>query len=232
MPYRPDGEGFPMMRPEDGAIKPGAAFPDFSSLPPDVLSCAKHILGEGVLEQIKSGELSGERFAEAVKRCFYEAGGVPPPPIKGMVCPAMPTVDQCPAGQRKAAVFSSPECGTYYTCKPEGGEICIQVVTPARDPATGYCKNFPTPCDVPQGWSRVDSCEPAPSSGSFLPALTPEVVSCLKNYLSEEMIRNLQFQPPPPDALEIVKRCYTLEQTDVSGGNLLRVFAPFFFFLR
>ncbi len=36
--------------------------------------------------------------------------------------------------------------------------ICIQVITPAKSPKTGECKNFPTPCDVPQGWNRVSRC--------------------------------------------------------------------------
>ncbi len=29
---------------------------------------------------------------------------------------------------------------------------CVQVSTPSRNPATGECKEFPTPCDVPDGW--------------------------------------------------------------------------------
>lgn len=36
--------------------------------------------------------------------------------------------------------------------------VCVQVITPARDSATGICKKFPTPCDVPQGWIKVESC--------------------------------------------------------------------------
>ena len=35
---------------------------------------------------------------------------------------------------------------------------CIQVITPARDPKTGACKNFPNPCVVPEGWVKVDRC--------------------------------------------------------------------------
>jgi hypothetical protein len=37
-------------------------------------------------------------------------------------------------------------------------EVCIQVITPARNPLTGECRVFPTPCDVPDGWVRVASC--------------------------------------------------------------------------
>ncbi|MBI2430972.1 MAG: hypothetical protein HYV39_03080 [Candidatus Levybacteria bacterium] len=35
---------------------------------------------------------------------------------------------------------------------------CIQVITPATNPETGKCENFATPCDVPEGWIRVDKC--------------------------------------------------------------------------
>ncbi len=41
--------------------------------------------------------------------------------------------------------------------------VCIQVITPAKNLGTGECREFPTPCDVPQGWEKVDSCGPAPS---------------------------------------------------------------------
>lgn len=37
-------------------------------------------------------------------------------------------------------------------------QVCIQVITPAKDPITNECKEFPTPCDVPKSWTRVNSC--------------------------------------------------------------------------
>ena len=45
----------------------------------------------------------------------------------------------------------------YQTIKPESKEdrICIQVITPARNPQTGEVRDFPTPCDVPEGWEVV-----------------------------------------------------------------------------
>ncbi|MFQ6049892.1 MAG: DUF5667 domain-containing protein [Candidatus Paceibacterales bacterium] len=36
--------------------------------------------------------------------------------------------------------------------------VCIQVITPAKNLKTGECKEFPTPCDVPAGWVKVDEC--------------------------------------------------------------------------
>ncbi len=38
-----------------------------------------------------------------------------------------------------------------------GKTDCIQVITPAMK--DGVCKEFPTPCDVPSGWQKVERCE-------------------------------------------------------------------------
>lgn len=37
-------------------------------------------------------------------------------------------------------------------------DVCIQVIQPATNNTTGVCKEFPTPCDVPSGWTSVESC--------------------------------------------------------------------------
>ena len=34
-------------------------------------------------------------------------------------------------------------------------EFCIQVITPARNPQTGEIRDFPTPCDIPEGWIKI-----------------------------------------------------------------------------
>ena len=34
-------------------------------------------------------------------------------------------------------------------------QICIQIITPARNPETDEVKDFPTPCDVPEGWIKI-----------------------------------------------------------------------------
>lgn len=36
-------------------------------------------------------------------------------------------------------------------------KLCAQVITPASK--NGVCHEFPTPCDVPNGWQKVDSCK-------------------------------------------------------------------------
>lgn len=34
--------------------------------------------------------------------------------------------------------------------------ICIQVITPARNPKTGEVRDFSTPCDVTEGWEKIE----------------------------------------------------------------------------
>jgi hypothetical protein len=37
--------------------------------------------------------------------------------------------------------------------------VCIQVITPAYNPQNpSECKEFPTPCDIPQGWIKTEKC--------------------------------------------------------------------------
>ena len=59
--------------------------------------------------------------------------------------------------------------GAVHVLYPEGkftsvgvealpSQICAQVIAPARNPLTNECRSFPTPCDVPEGWQRVQSC--------------------------------------------------------------------------
>jgi hypothetical protein len=39
-------------------------------------------------------------------------------------------------------------------------EFCAQVITPARNPKTGDIKEYPTPCDVPEGWVVIQNDVP------------------------------------------------------------------------
>lgn len=39
--------------------------------------------------------------------------------------------------------------------KDDGGQICIQVITRAKNPKTGEVRDFTTPCDVPEGWEII-----------------------------------------------------------------------------
>ncbi len=54
-------------------------------------------------------------------------------------------------------IFVSGCIANDYGAQP-GGKACIQVIQPAKNPATGECRDFPTPCDVPKGWVKAESC--------------------------------------------------------------------------
>jgi hypothetical protein len=46
------------------------------------------------------------------------------------------------------------DVGTCAKPNPNKNGVCVQVITFAKDPRTGACWQFPTPCDVPVGWSN------------------------------------------------------------------------------
>ncbi|MBX4187749.1 MAG: hypothetical protein KW793_01275 [Candidatus Doudnabacteria bacterium] len=41
--------------------------------------------------------------------------------------------------------------------KKKEARICIQLITPAKNFRTGEISEFPTPCDVPEGWQPIDT---------------------------------------------------------------------------
>lgn len=56
------------------------------------------------------------------------------------------------SGSRNATPSDSPlESGNSVS----DGEVCAQVITSARNPDTGEVVDYPTPCDVPEGWEVV-----------------------------------------------------------------------------
>lgn len=57
--------------------------------------------------------------------CYAESACIPfntktraEPNEERFLCPALASVDSCRDGEEKVVSFISPECGTYYTCKP------------------------------------------------------------------------------------------------------------------
>lgn len=78
----------------------------------------------------------------------------------GVVAPVATDSPQ-PTGscmQRPACLDSTPRCLLPEPVEgwcPEDGEVCIQVITYAKNPKTGEVKSFPTPCDVPEGWETA-----------------------------------------------------------------------------
>ncbi len=48
--------------------------------------------------------------------------------------------------------------GTTY-CECRESAACIEIYPPpSRDPETGECKQFPTVCDIPEGWEACQGC--------------------------------------------------------------------------
>lgn len=66
-----------------------------------------------------------------------------------------------PAGKtyyRVCAITNSNErfCSSVATLGVEKTTLCMQVITYAKK--GNECTEYPTPCDVPEGWTQVDSC--------------------------------------------------------------------------
>ena len=66
-------------------------------------------------------------FIKAKELCSVSGATNLSAPIQQVIniCPAMPTVDTCPEGQEKYPVYSSPECGAYYSCRPKAELIPV-----------------------------------------------------------------------------------------------------------
>ena len=41
--------------------------------------------------------------------------------------------------------------------RPEDETVCIQVITAGKNKLTGEIKDFPSPCDIPEGWEIIDT---------------------------------------------------------------------------
>ncbi len=75
------------------------------------------------------------------------------------------------AEEVKSRIEEKIEAGPAATSK-ETPEVCIQVITPAIS-SENVCKEFPTPCDVPADWKKVDRC-PQPTVAPLpVPVSTP-----------------------------------------------------------
>lgn len=57
----------------------------------------------------------------------------------------------------ESEVEASPSAQPTVEPTSEPG-VCADVITPAENPDTGECIEYPTPCDVPEGWTVTDSC--------------------------------------------------------------------------
>ncbi|MER3570391.1 MAG: hypothetical protein C4348_02210, partial [Patescibacteria group bacterium] len=123
-----------------------------------------------------------------------------------------------------------------YLSRPTSTDrsVCIQVITPAKNPLTGECREFPTPCDVPPGWEKVESCKgPVPC---ILPTLKPgmrdEKVKVLQKLLSEdkslypEGLITGYYGRSTQEAVKRLQRKLGLEPTGVFDEKTAKAFWP------
>ncbi len=62
------------------------------------------------------------------------------------------------APDNSAETLPSNNKSTQAPEPTENGErLCVQIITPAKDPVTGRTEEFPTPCDVPEGWEIINN---------------------------------------------------------------------------
>ena len=106
----------------------------------------------------KAGEYRQESINElgcpVFGSCIPFSTKTEPPRPDGLksICPALPTVASCPAGEEKTVEFSSPECGTYYMCRKNMDD---------QSPISTSCERYGS------GWRGVDS-----SGNCFGPSMT------------------------------------------------------------
>ncbi|KKW47688.1 MAG: hypothetical protein A2128_01225 [Candidatus Liptonbacteria bacterium GWC1_60_9] len=85
------------------------------------------------------------------------------------VVPTVRNFEECAKASNPVLASDSVSASFPRQCKTKDGRVfkeetaCIQVIQPAKDPQSGACKEFPTPCDVPLGWTAVNAC-PVPEA--------------------------------------------------------------------
>lgn len=66
--------------------------------------------------------------------------------------------------------------------KQRGRSVCALGVTPALEPLTGQCADFPAPCEVPTGWVGVERCpQPFGCDREPAPALNLKNGQCIRS---------------------------------------------------
>ncbi|MDP3947701.1 MAG: DUF5667 domain-containing protein [bacterium] len=99
------------------------------------------------------------------------------PPSTPRLVPEIKNFEECVKAGNPVLESFPPQCKTRDGRMFREEVACIQVIQPAKDPKSGICKEFPTPCDVPLGWIAVNVCsvpetekEPEASSSTPLTA--------------------------------------------------------------
>src|SRR3989344_1800923 len=115
-----------------------------------------------VQTQCKSGEYRQESRNELGCSVFgscipFDTKTEPPRTDNENICPALPTVESCPVGEEKTISFSSPECGTYYSCR----SVYKPPISDDQNRTVSSCERYGS------GWHSMDS-----SGNCFSPSMT------------------------------------------------------------
>ncbi len=54
-------------------------------------------------------------------------------------------------------LFNYADMRPFFEKSADSGTLCAEVITSARNADTGEIREFPTPCDVPQGWDVIEN---------------------------------------------------------------------------
>lgn len=107
----------------------------------------------------------------------------PPRPDGKNICPALPTVESCPAGDEKTIAFSSPECGTYYSCRSS-----YKPPVDDQNRITSGCERYGS------GWRPMDS-----SGNCFSPSATEyRTISGMLNSCASAPVYGCSSSDVPP----------------------------------
>ncbi len=153
------------------------------NLPPGVAECVKLAAGEGALERMSRGQ-ADDSLRNQVGECIKRA--------------------------EEQKNRSADPRGPMPPRSREEEKACAQVMTPARDPASGKCVPFPTPCAVPPGWQT--GCAPGAQPATTDQRAPQPQVSPV-NQIPFAQPSTETTPPPSPDA-------------SPTGGSLLNIFGP------
>ncbi len=189
---------------------------------------------------IKMNDLDSMQEINQIGFEDYEKGT-----LKGKVTigPLCPVEIACASENQFCGGISGIRCCSG-SCKldgdyPDSGGVCVQIekytnciqlITPARNPETSECREFPTPCEVPQGWVKTQFCSayetgiletyPLQCDDNPEAYANRRIVIYPKNQVLTEgmIIANLNGQHEYSIALEA--GAYTVDVTDYEGNIL------------
>ncbi len=150
---------------------------------------------------------SGKSFNDCEREWFAHPG---PKPIGTEPCPAMPTMNECPAGQERYASYSSASCGQYYTCRPAPVKpaICPAMPTVAScAPDEERVVNYSSSecgvyygCKKKDGTSLITQCSDGKDNDNDGSADYPADKSCYGKEDNDEWY--------PQESSSSMKRCF------------------------